>query len=185
MEKTNPLLEFGAGAPISIRWDTLQGYHRETRAPGAPLDDLPADIRQAIAAHWTPALVAEWEEALNVPLFPIGADSVIQERARRLALGFDYDFGDERGVHHIGTTEADMRGWDEVTMLASALLALGDTTSMITIVTETGPAEVTAVEWQQVLVAAAQFRQPIWAASFALQQMEPIPENFADDQWWL
>jgi hypothetical protein len=39
---------------------------------------------------------------------------VVAERARRLALGFLYDFGDARGVHHIGTTLDDMNGWDEV-----------------------------------------------------------------------
>ena len=37
---------------------------------------------------------------------------ILSERARRLATGFDYDFGDERGIHHIGTTPEDKRGWD-------------------------------------------------------------------------
>src|SRR5690606_41968408 len=44
---------------------------------------------------------------------------VVAERDRRLAMGFDYDFQDERGVHRISTTPADMAGWDEVTKLRS------------------------------------------------------------------
>src|SRR5262245_26047355 len=94
---------------------------------------------------------------------------VIAERERRLALGFTYDFGDARGVHRIATTDQDMKGWDEVSKIAGALIALSDGTTTIDIVTETGPAKVTALEWQQVLVAASAFRQPIWAASFTLQ----------------
>lgn len=108
---------------------------------------------------------------------------VLAERGRRLALGFDFDFGDARGVHRIGTTEADMRGWDEVTKLASAMLSVGSM-STIAIVTDTGPAEVTPTEWQDVLIAAGAFRQPIWAASFVLQIQSPIPDEYADDAHW-
>ena len=109
---------------------------------------------------------------------------VVIERERRLAAGFTYDFGDARGVHEVGTTDADMRGWEEVTQLANALLASGDTTTEIDIVTNTGPAKVTAPEWHQVLLAAAAFRQPIWAASFALQATETIPSDYTNDTHW-
>jgi len=114
----------------------------------------------------------------------VAVDQVLAERARRLALGFDYDFKDARGVHHIGTTAQDMAGWDEVTQYANALLATGDTTTTIAIKTATGAAAVTAPEWQQILLASAQFRQPIWLASFALQVMSPIPQDYTSDQYW-
>lgn len=132
--------------------------------------------------------LAEWAAAGNtiaayVPPGPTEAD-IIAERQRRLAAGFLYDFGDARGTHEFGTTDADMAGWTEVTQLANALLASGDTATAINIVTNTGHATVTAAEWQYVLLAAASFRQPIWAASFALQAMEPIPADFDDDQYW-
>lgn len=118
------------------------------------------------------------------PPAPITVDHVIAERERRLALGFDYDFGDERGEHHIGTSPADMIGWDEVTKGANAAIALGQGNATIQIVTETGPAAITALEWQAILLAATAVRQPIWQASFALQAMTTIPSDFADDAYW-
>lgn len=111
------------------------------------------------------------------------ADDVAAERERRLALGFDCDFGDERGVHRIGTTPADMAGWQEVTTLAQARLARADETP-IAIMSDTGPALVTPTEWMAVLEAAAAFRQPLWAKSFALQAQDPIPADYADDSYW-
>lgn len=111
-------------------------------------------------------------------------DDVKSERARRLALGFDYDFGDARGVHRIGTTAEDMEGWDEVTSWANAMLALGDTETKLAILTDTGPTDVSAQEWQSILAAAAAFRQPIWRASFTLAGMNPIPADYADDVRW-
>lgn len=109
---------------------------------------------------------------------------IVAERDRRLALGFDYDFGDERGVHHIGTTPDDMIGWNAVTVAANAIIATRMRPAAIDILTETGPATVTAMEWQQVLLAATAAQQPIWHASFALSAMSPIPANFRNDAHW-
>lgn len=111
-------------------------------------------------------------------------DDVVAERARRLALGFDHDFGDERGVHRIGTTGADMQGWDEVSKGSQAAINLGAPGVLLDIVTDTGPVQVTALEFQQILAAATVARQPIWAASFVLQGMSPIPADYADAGYW-
>lgn len=111
-------------------------------------------------------------------------EQVRAECARRLAAGFDYDFGDDRGVHRIGTTESDLKGWAEVTDIATAAISLGNSSAQITISTGTGVTSVTALEWQAILIAAGQFRQPLWAASFALQAMSPIPSDFAADSYW-
>ncbi len=118
------------------------------------------------------------------PAPPVTPSDIQLERARRLGLGFDYDFGDARGVHHIGTNEEDMKGWDEVAKASGAFIALGQSGAEFTIVTNTGPATVTALEFQGILAAAAQARQPIWAASFVLQQMNPLPADYTDDSYW-
>lgn len=114
-------------------------------------------------------------------------EDVVQERSRRLALGFDYDFGSTGtpSIQHVGTTEQDMQGWNEVTTWADSQIALNDTTSTVTILTDNGQATVTALQWMGVINAASAFRQPIWRDSFALQAMSPIPSDYTDDKWWL
>jgi hypothetical protein len=123
-------------------------------------------------------------KAYGLPGPVVTVDDVTTERARRLALGFDHDFGDERGVHRIGTTDADMRGWDEVAKGSQAAINLGAPGALLDIVTDTGPVQVTALEFQQILAAATVARQPIWAASFVLQGMSPIPTDYADAGYW-
>ncbi len=115
------------------------------------------------------------------PDAPTMAD-VAAERERRLALGFSYNFGDSRGVHHIGTTAADLTGWDEVSKYAGALIDSGDTSTLIAIVTDTGPCTVTAPEWRAIEIEAAHFRQPLWAKSFAL--MANPPADYTNDSHW-
>jgi hypothetical protein len=115
---------------------------------------------------------------------PIVENDVIAERLRRLSVGFDYDFGGARGVHHIATTPEDLQNWDEVTKLAAACIASGNPDAQIAIKTDTGGTTVTAMEWQGVLLAAGAFRQPIFAASFALQAMSPIPSDYASASYW-
>lgn len=123
-------------------------------------------------------------EVIDFPDLPPTADDVVAERERRLALGFDYVFGDARGTHRIGTTPADMLGWDEVTKLAQAAVVSGQPTMTIPIVTDTGPVTVTALEWQSILIAAALARQPVWQASFVLQATVPIPSDYTADSHW-
>jgi hypothetical protein len=119
------------------------------------------------------------------PLPPNGtAEGVISERERRLGLGFDYDFNDARGVHRIGTTRKDMEGWNEVTSVSNAAISIGQPNSSIDIATDTGPCVITAIEWQNILIAVAQFRQPIWTASFTLMNMSPIPSDFKSEIYW-
>lgn len=166
---------------ISIARDDDGVTHRETRQPGADISDLPGDVRTEIEALWTPEVVAAWQ-ASQVPPAPTKAQ-IYAERDRRLAMGFSYDFGDARGVHRFGTTDADKRGWDEVSELADVLRRTGSS-AQITIATETGPAQITPAEWDAILLASAAMRQPIWQASFLLTALDPIPADYADDVHW-
>lgn len=142
--------------------------------------DLAPEAKQAILTAW---------EAIPAPdtSSPVATAADVQaECARRLSLGFDYDFEDERGVHRIGTTERDMAGWDEVTKLAQALINAGTAGESITIATDTGVCQVTATEWNAVLLAAAAFRQPIWQASFTIQAdlgEMTVDEMMEDERW--
>lgn len=52
-------LDFAENGVVSIRRETEEdGVHREARAPGAYLSDLPPYIRAEIEAAWTPAVIA-------------------------------------------------------------------------------------------------------------------------------
>jgi hypothetical protein len=110
------------------------------------------------------------------------SEDIGAERDRRLGLGFPYDFGDARGAHHIGTSPSDMIGWGEVSTYAGAMLDSGDVTTTIAIVTDTGPCVVTAPEWRAIEIAAAVFRQPLWARSFVLSQS--LPTDYTSDAHW-
>lgn len=132
------------------------------------------------------------EVELNEVLEPHGlrgplvtAGYVVAEQRRRLAQGFDFDFGNERGVHHIATTEQDMKDWSEVTTWATVKLLTGDTASKLTIATNTGVAEVTAPEWMAVLNAGTLARQPIYQGAFWLMAQDPIPSDYASNEaYW-
>jgi hypothetical protein len=113
---------------------------------------------------------------------PVQANSemLLVELDRRLSLGFDFDFHDDRGVHRFGTTSKDMERWtQEVTPLAQAAINKGDAERQIGIKTETGPVAITASEWWDILDAAGVWRQPIYQAYFTLKAMEPIPSDYA------
>ncbi|WP_323775959.1 hypothetical protein [Leisingera sp.] len=111
--------------------------------------------------------------------------ALIAELERRLEAGFDYNFGEDRGVHRIGTTKGDMARWvNEVSPAATALINLGQPDGAIRIKTDTGPVSVTAFEWQQILAAAAMVRQPAYQAYFDLKATDPIPSDFNDDKYW-
>lgn len=111
-------------------------------------------------------------------------DDITAERERRMSVGFDFTFPDGRGVHRIGSTGQDMKGWSEVTMAANAFVAKNLPGQVFNLVTDTGPVACTALEWQDILIAATTARQHAWAKSFALLAMSPRPTNYRDDSFW-
>ncbi|CAB4146566.1 hypothetical protein UFOVP1157_58 [uncultured Caudovirales phage] len=155
------------GSPWSLNGDTLAGLTWLDETNPRPTDE---EI-EAKAAEIT----EERERHKKVA-------AIVAERTRRLGIGFDYNFGDDRGVHRIGTSPADMIGWGEVSTYAGALLDSGDVTTQIAIFTDTGPCHVTAPEWRAIEIAAAVFRQPIWAKSFVLSAS--LPTDYTSDAQW-
>lgn len=158
----------------------------------APIDGVSIGAR-ADKATWRVSFRPEATDeqkaaaASVVAAFDLDAPTVnhvIAERERRLALGFDYNFGDARGVHRIGTTKRDLEGWDEVSKYAGALIDAGQTSTQINIATDTGPCVVTPIEWRAIEIASAQYRQPLWAKSFALMASNPIPADYTNDSYW-
>lgn len=110
--------------------------------------------------------------------------NVIDERTRRMALGFVHDFQDSRGMHSIGTTPADMMGWNDVDKSVNAMALLGLMDQHFQIITNTGLVSITPIDWAKITLTATGFRTPIWLKSFALQAMTPIPADFANDVYW-
>ncbi|QQN73166.1 hypothetical protein [Croceicoccus sp. YJ47] len=147
--------------------------------------DMPEFVDGRWQQAWTVRAFSEDERARFAEQARADFEAaLIAERERRLALGFDYDFGDVRGVHRIGTSEADMRAWSlDVTPYAQALAGTNDDTTAIAIVTDTGPVAVTGPEWLDVLKAAAAIRQPIWHRYFELLAAD-APIDPADPEAW-
>lgn len=124
-----------------------------------------------------------YERAVALSPEPVTTEMVQAECSRRLALGFNYDFGDARGVHRIGMSDRDRAGWGEVNDIAQVRINTSDT-APITIATDTGVCQVTPMEWQVILKAAGDSRQPLWMASFWLQAQSLIPYGYTDDSYW-
>jgi hypothetical protein len=146
--------------------------------------DLPAVGNGSNTVMGEPTYDAEGDRVTRTVTKTPTIEDVRAECDRRLAVGFTYDFGNGRGVHRFGTTDRDMKGWSQVTQTAQAAINLGMPNSQIHISTDSGECDITALEWQQVLLAAAQFGQPIWQASFALQAQNPIPSDYRSDERW-
>lgn len=167
----------------------LQTHEIIQRLSHIPVDGLP-EGQDWIAGSWDDRFYLVNPETGNPYLKPepYSRDDllkmIVRERARRFDLGFDFDFGDERGVHHIGTTDADMKGWRDVDTMAFKAMARGEPEKLIAIATDTGPVIVTASEWLDVLDHAESVRQPIWSRSFELQALDPIPQNVTDPSYW-
>lgn len=138
-----------------------------------------------IVTYGTPVLSGDhYERTVTLSSPPVTLQMVIDERARRLAQGFDYPFGDARGTVHIGMADHDMVGWNDVDKIVNALIATGNGNQTISITPETTSITITALEWCAIMIAAGTARQPIWAASFTLEAMDPIPVDYADDSHW-
>lgn len=112
------------------------------------------------------------------------AEDVYRERDRRLALGYDFDFGDARGVHHFATDDENMKGWNKVTDWAGLQLIVGNTLDWVELDTDTGQVAVVPVEWVAIFQAMTTWQQTLYSAAPTIAAMTPIPGDYTDDARW-
>ncbi len=135
----------------------------------------------SIETEWSHEKLSEIGLKVCTTIYP---SHIHEERDRRLSLGFNFDFNDERGIHEIGTSREDVDGWREVSDYANALIHSGFDKSIIYIVTNTGSVGVTAREWQLITLTSASVRQGIWSSSFDILSLDPLPSDYAADYRW-
>jgi hypothetical protein len=124
-------------------------------------------------------LVGDQFEAFEPPAPPVTGDVVNAERLRRIVAGKVVD-----GVHVTGTDE-DARNLTNLALAAQLRLAAGDM-STVTVYRdgdnfdhELTPLQVMSL-WQQ----SSAYVSALYAASWALKALDPIPADFADDRYW-
>lgn len=96
-------------------------------------------------------------------------DYVEKRRKAKTSIGYNYDFGDARGVHTIGTTVKDRDGWDEVWRLSDSLIKKNQGTATLKIRTDTGETTITASEWPDIQAAGTLYFQPVYDASWTIK----------------
>lgn len=185
-DATKPGVESIHGGIVDVSFAKLSSSATEAQLIDALELRFNAEMEALQATH-AAQLAFLYDQATSTPVqvapITVTEQDVINERERRLSAGFDYVFANG-GKHRVGTTEQDLKGWDEVTKVAQAAINLGNPGMVINIVTDDGPVATNPMEWQQVLFSAAAFRQPIFAASFRLQAMNPIPTDYKDAKHW-
>lgn len=109
----------------------------------------------------------------------VSSGQVNLERQRRIAVGKVID-----GVHVTGSDE-DARNLMSLALGAQMRLAAGDTETVTTFRDggnfdhDLTPAQLLSL-WQQ----SAAYVSDLYAASWALKAMEPIPADYANDSYW-
>lgn len=149
--------------------------------------DIPAGMITISDEHWVEFLenpgLRRWDgEAVvvyNPPPVPITHEDVNAERRRRILAGRIIN-----DVHVTGSDE-DARNLSNLAMAAQIRMAAGDLTTT-TIYRDAGnvdrvltPPELVAL-WQ----ASAEYVSALYAASWALKALDPIPADFAADTYW-
>lgn len=154
-----------------------------TIAPPMPMEGNVRIFRNGAWGYIKPNAPDDISEEPHGP----SIDDVANERDIRLTADIAYNFGeeDERGIQYFGMTPADRKGWDVVTQLATAAILAGQPNATIGVRTNSGKIDVTAAEWQGILIHAGIIQQPFYQASFDLQDLWPnIPEDYKDDKYW-
>jgi len=129
---------------------------------------------------WTvdPAKIVTAEQKADAARQALG-DAINAERTRRIIAGKLIN-----GIHVTGRDE-DARNLTNLALGAQVRIAGGDLTTLTTfrdgdnIDHDLTPLEIMSL-WQQ----SSEYVSALYAASWALKALDPIPADFADDQYW-
>ncbi|MDI6834496.1 MAG: DUF4376 domain-containing protein [Rhizobiaceae bacterium] len=147
---------------------------------------IPAGAVAITDAHWLELLTypgqRRWDGAAVVvytpPPEPITGDDVNRERARRIVAGKVID-----GVYVTGRDE-DARNLTNLMLGAQLRITAGDTTPTTyrdgNNVDHVLSPEQIVLLWQQ----SAAYVSALYAASWALKALDPIPADYTADQYW-
>ena len=150
-------------------------------------DVIPADAVPITKDHWQEFIDNQgrrrWDGTKPVnydpPARPVTGEDVNAERGRRILTGKVID-----GVHVTGSDE-DARNLMSLALGAQMRLAAGDNATLTTfrdgenVDHQLTPAQLLSL-WQQ----SAEYVSALYAASWALKELEPIPANYSDDSHW-
>lgn len=164
--KTLDALGFDFAAAVAQYRDARVAHETTTEVPAPAAHPL---VEAAVRAGGYEVLELPAPPPLPAPSVDDLKRMVEVERDRRLSVGFDFDFGDTRGVHRFGTTGSDRFGWAEVEGLAAAALDIGQASLPIAVRTDTGDLTIAAHEWPAVRLAGALALQPVWQASWTIK----------------
>ena len=161
-----------------------------TKAGGilAEIDGLETSVSEDPSTPGRQA-VAEWEAAGNTitpyaPPPPSGQD-VNVERANRIVEGNSFTVTGHAAPIQVTGTDEDMRNLQGLAVAAQARMGRGDTTHVTTYrdgnneMHDLSPAQVFEL-WSK----GAAYIEAIYAASWAIKAMTPIPSPVSDDALW-
>lgn len=148
---------------------------------------IPFDAVEITTEQWLELLQnpsrRKWQSgdvvAFQPPLPSASGDDINGERARRILAGTVID-----GVHVTGSDE-DARNLMSLALGAQMRLAARDNETLTTfrdgdnVDHELTPEQLLSL-WQQ----SAAYVSALYASSWALKEMEPIPRDFSDDSYW-
>lgn len=106
-------------------------------------------------------------------------DAINADRTRRIVAGKVID-----GIHVTGRDE-DARNLTNLALAAQLRISTGDTSTVTlfrdgdNVDHELAPLQVMSL-WQQ----SSEYVSALYAASWALKALDPIPADFADDSYW-
>ncbi len=161
-----------AGVVIQIADSNLQQSGAIVIEDDTVWDDVVAHIGRR---HWTGSEIVPFEP----PIPAATSENVNRERSRRIAVGKVID-----GVHVTGSDE-DARNLANLGQIAKMMLDDGDTQT-VTIYRDAANIDhaLTPAEMVNLWRSSVSYVSALYAASWALKALDPIPADFAADDYW-